>query len=291
MITNKLRLPQPIVDAIMNDSYSKGDADISVTEMLTPPQLVRLRRQHRDEIVEDASDRIWSLLGQAVHTIIERAGLGSLTELTEITLHSEYGGWKIKGTIDHVTLINAELADFKVTTAWKIRAEGPPIEWVQQTNIYRRMLQKEKGITINSIAVIAILRDWSRNEAARRPDYPQAQVVRLEIPLWTAEEADAFILERVRLHQMEIPVPCTDADIWAKPTRWAVVKKGQVRAVKLFDGAEEARDFAITIPGSRVDLRPGEATRCLSWCPVSKWCGQWQADPRRPELALQLFSE
>jgi len=59
-LTNNLRLPDPMVRAVGNDSYTKGDADISVTELLTPPQLRALRIKHHDEIVEDVSDRIWS---------------------------------------------------------------------------------------------------------------------------------------------------------------------------------------------------------------------------------------
>ena len=43
ILTNKHNLPEAIVAAIMNDSYTKGDADISVTELLSPPQLRALR--------------------------------------------------------------------------------------------------------------------------------------------------------------------------------------------------------------------------------------------------------
>ena len=45
-LTNNHNLPEAIVAAIMNDSYTKGDADISVTELLTPPQLRHLKLKH-----------------------------------------------------------------------------------------------------------------------------------------------------------------------------------------------------------------------------------------------------
>ena len=70
--TNRAELPQAIVDAVKNDSYSKGEADISVTELLLLPRLAALREKHANEIVEDESDRIWSLFGQAMHTVLER---------------------------------------------------------------------------------------------------------------------------------------------------------------------------------------------------------------------------
>lgn len=288
-LTNKLRLPEPIVRAVANDSYTKGDADISVTELLLPPQLRRLRLEHADKIEEDVADRIWSLIGQAVHTIIERASEGLPDVLSEEVLYSEYLGWKIKAGYDSVTISNAELNDFKVTTAWKIVDEKVPPEWVAQTNIYRRILEKEKGLVINSIAVLAILRDWSKLEAARNPNYPQVQVVRLDIPLWTAEQTDDFIRDRLRLHQAHIPEPCSESDIWAKPPKWAVIKAGNQRATKVFDIPEDAEAFASSIRGARVEERPGVATRCASYCPVSKFCSQWQADPRRPIPDDSLF--
>ncbi len=280
MLTNRQRLPAPIVAAISNDSYTKGDANISVTELLTPPQVVYLKKKHSEEISEDASDRIWSLIGQAVHTIIERAS-SQVDVLSETTLFTECLGWKVKGTADHVTLTNAELCDFKVTTAYKIKAENIPQEWVQQTNIYRYMLHKERGLLINSIAVIAILRDWSKREARRSPEYPQTQVVRLEVPLWSVEEAEAFLEERVRLHQMEEPPPCTDADTWARPSKWAVMKKGRASAVKLFDNPEEAGEFARQMGSAHsVEYRRGEVPRCQDYCAASQFCEQWRLDPR-----------
>jgi len=288
-LTNKLRLPEPIVRAIANDSYTKGDADISVTELLNPPQLRALRIANADLITEDASDRIWSLLGQSVHTIIERAGSAD-NELSEVTLTTTYEGWKIKGTFDHVSLADAALSDFKVTSAWKVRNGGVPFEWEAQTNIYRRMLQREKNLTINSIAIFAILRDWSKPEAARNPDYPQAQAVRLDVPLWSADKTDAFITERVLLHQAILPAPCSESDIWATPTRYAVVKKGQTRATKLFDHLVDAVDLAESIPGATIMQRPGVARRCQDYCPVSQFCPQWAADPRRPAPSEGLFN-
>lgn len=285
-LTNKLRLPEPIVRAIQNDSYSKYGADISVTELLNPPQLRHLKKLHADELTEDASDRIWSLLGQAVHSIIERSGQGVAEELSEVTLNTEYLGWKVKGTFDHVALGNAEMNDFKVTTVWKVLNNEVPFEWEAQTNIYRRILKKEKGLQINAIAIIAILRDWSKMEASRRSDYPQTQAIRMEVPLWSDERTDAFIEERLRLHQAPVPQPCNDEDIWAKPAKYAVIKKGNVRALKLFEYRDEAEDLAATISGSRVEVRPGVATRCQSYCPVSQFCSQWQQDARRPNPTL-----
>jgi hypothetical protein len=290
-LTNNHNLPEAIVAAIMNDSYTKGDADISVTELLSPPQLRHLKLKHYEELSEDVSDRIWSLLGQSVHTIIERASLALPNILTEVTINSEYGGWKLKGQVDNVVLSDSQLIDFKVTSAWKVKGGVVPPEWEQQTNIYRRLLAKEKGLVIDRMSVIAVLRDWSRNEAGRSPDYPQAQVKMLDVRLWSEEEADAFINQRIAMHQAEVPALCTDEERWSKPEKWAVMKRGNVRAVRLFDNPIDAEHLANTASNLYVEHRPGEAVRCQTWCPVSRWCTQWANDPRnKPSISETLFN-
>ena len=279
-LTNKLRLPDAIVRAIANDSYTKGEADISVTELLSPPQMRRLRRDHADALEEDASDRIYSLLGQSMHTIIERATAGDAAVMAETTVYSEYGGWVVKGQADHLLLATGELLDFKMTSVYKVKSGTVPREWVEQTNIYRRMLQREKGIEIPSLAIIVILRDWSKNKSRQTQDYPQSQVLRMDVPLWTAEQTDAFILERVRLHQAEVPQPCSDYDIWAKPDVYAVMKRGNLRAVRTYDNAFDAELHAGQSSAFYVEHRPGEAVRCQEWCQVAHLCSQWRDDPR-----------
>ena len=72
-ITNNHNLPQSVVSAVSNDPYDRGGSDYTCTELISPVRQVMLRHRHGDEITEDASDRVWSLLGQAVHHILERA--------------------------------------------------------------------------------------------------------------------------------------------------------------------------------------------------------------------------
>lgn len=292
-LTNRMQLPEPIVRAISNDSYTKAGADFSVTELLSPPQIARLRNEHAGEIQEDASERIWSLLGSAVHSIIERAAVDNNDVLSETTLITTLNDKTIKGAFDSLTISKSELNDYKVTTVWKLIGGGCPIEWEQQVNIYRWMLHREKNIDVKQAAVIAILRDWSIREAARRPDYPQAQAMRIEVPFWDLETTEAFVAERLALHTAAEPQPCSDTDIWAKPSKWAVMKKGRASAVKLFDDQHSAGEFASGLAGHTVEYRPGQATRCESYCPVSEFCTQWRLDPRNKgttSVADSLFS-
>ena len=71
-LTNKYRAPDAFVKAIEGDPYTKGDADFSATELLKPPQIVRLYNEHKDTITTDVRDEWWKLLGKGVHTILEQ---------------------------------------------------------------------------------------------------------------------------------------------------------------------------------------------------------------------------
>jgi hypothetical protein len=194
----------------------------------------------------------------------------------------------VKGQVDHVLITEGKLLDFKETTARKLRGGGVPREWVAQTNIYRRMLYREKGIVIGSVAILAFPKDWSKRESKQSQDYPQTAVVQLEVPMWTDEEADAFIEERIRLHQMDEPPPCSEEDVWARPDKYAVMKRGNVKAVRVYGNALDAELHARQSSAFYVEHRQGDAVRCRDWCQVSHLCPQWQSDPRnRPVQSVE----
>ncbi len=68
--------------------------------------------------------------------------------------------------------------------------------------------------------------------------------------------------------------PCTPEEWWERPTRFAVMKRGQKRAVRLYDTREEAEDNA-TKAGLYVEERPGSSVRCESYCRVASFCPQY----------------
>ena len=57
-ITNELGLPEPLVDAVRNDGYTKGNADFSVTGLIGPPYQRKLMGEYGEKITEDVSERI-----------------------------------------------------------------------------------------------------------------------------------------------------------------------------------------------------------------------------------------
>ena len=91
---------QSIVNAIVNDDYSSGKSNYSVTTLLSPPRIRLLKMKHNEELTEDVSDRIWTLLGQSVHTILERANEDKEDMITEKRYFAQLDGVTISGQTD-----------------------------------------------------------------------------------------------------------------------------------------------------------------------------------------------
>ena len=97
-ITNKYNLPDVLLRFARNKNYSKGDAKLSVTELIDSPRVVALKHKHFDEMEQDVSDTVFSLFGTAVHHILDKFSEEDV--ITEQRYFKEINGWKISGAID-----------------------------------------------------------------------------------------------------------------------------------------------------------------------------------------------
>ncbi len=284
-LTNKQNLPQPIVDAIASFTHDRGDAQMSVTELLDPPRKVALTKQHEDELTEDVSDLIYALQGNTIHEILKRAE--KLMPVEE-RLFMEVGGWNISGRFDRLALIDGgngagKLQDWKNGSVYEVM-DGLRAERIQQLNCYTA-LARANGYRIDKLEAVFILRDWSKPRARRESRFPQRQVVVLDVPLWSEEEALAFLKRRVKVHQatgLGSTLPeCTDEERWQDPVKWAVTKRGGKKASRLLDSEDEAKrwiDVGGTV-GAQYDItqRVSESKRCIDYCIVAEFCDQYQA--------------
>jgi hypothetical protein len=271
--TNKFNLPDAIARAVANDPYTNGGADYSVSSLLKPARIVALEKKHWDDLEEDVSDRIWSMFGQAMHVIAERANEKGIAERR---LFIEVDGKKISGGMD---LYHGDgiLTDYKTTSVYKVK-DGVPDEYVKQLNCYAEIL-RQNGHVVKKLEIIAILRDWSKLGALRESDYPQSQVLRLEVPVWESTRALGFIKTRVALHEAaKASLPeCAPEDRWARPDSWAVKKTPDAaRATRVFDNEQEATKMAIQNK-MHLEYRPGESPRCMAYCLVASRCDQFKA--------------
>ena len=282
-LTNKFNIPQTFINVLDRPTYSKGKAHLSVTQLLNSPKIVALTKKFEEEIEQDASDMVWSIFGSAVHNVLEHGK--DENHIVEQRIHKEYEGWNISGAID-LQVINPkgiDVKDYKTTTVWAVMNEK--FEWEVQLNIYAGLVEDVKRIPVTSVGIVAIIRDWNRRESTTREGYPEAPIKELPIRLWSKEERDAFIANRIALHSAcefaietdgELP-DCTSEEMWEKPTVWAVRKIGNKRAHSLYE-TEELATAALADLGDNyeIEVRKGERTRCENFCPVNTWCTQYK---------------
>ena len=232
--TNRLGLPQPIVDAVTLDTYDGPfeEGTFSVTELLSPPRQKQLGRLYGDQLVEDVSDRLWALEGKAIHEVLERAEADGIAEQR---LYREVSpGISLTGKFDRVALIKDSgsyvLQDYKYASVWEVIHDAKP-ERAQQLNMLA-WLARYNSYPVTKLQNVMILRDWSMRMAKNDSNYPQTKVAIIDQPVWSDDAIEEFVLERVDAHisaREKLPL-CSDEERWMKPPVYAVMKNGNKRA-------------------------------------------------------------
>lgn len=286
-------MPETLVRGVIrqNAKYDKGKAERSVTQLIMPPQIDLLRKAHFKEMEKDISEEWFALFGSAVHYILE---LGIDAQQTpEERLFLDVNGWTISGAIDLQTPVDGGvvISDYKVTTAYPLTAnEGEAKkEWEEQVNMQAYLVERVKNVKVVGVEIVAIVRDWERRKAAIELNYPAAPVVKVPVRLWSREEQEAFILNRVMVHQDaemayalgEALPECSPSERWAKGDKWVLMKVGGKRASKTFYSREEAEAYPVEA-GYEMQYRPGKSMRC-DFCGVSQWCDQYNRTEKEEE--------
>lgn len=282
-LTNKFNIPQTFVNVLERPTYSKGKANLSVTQLINSPKIVALTKKHDEQIEQDVADMVWSLFGSAVHNILEHGK--DANHVVEQRIHAELDGWHISGAVDlQVTNEGGiSIKDYKTTSVWAVMNEK--IEWEYQLNIYAWLIEKVKEVPVTDLGIVAILRDWKAREVDTKEGYPEAPIKELPITLWTMAEREEFVKARISSHsecefalETDGDLPdCTPEEMWEKPPVWAIKKTGGKRAHSLYSTAEEANQAIFPLGSAyEIEVRKGERTRCASYCPVSQWCNQYR---------------
>ena len=270
-LTNDFHAPDVFLKAIRGHPYSMGDAHFSVTGLIGPPQVGRLRKQHRNQIVSDVRDEVWKLLGSGVHAVLEGHGDG----LTEQRFFAECDGIKISGAVDHIK--NGQVSDYKVTSVWStLRGVNP--NWEAQLNMYA-WLMRQNDMEAKSLQIVVICRDWMKSRADQ-DNYPSSPIVPISIPMWSNEEQQDFITERIRVHTAENTIECTAEERWARGAYKVVsVDDPRTTAGKRYDTIKDAAAYINKRKTGHfkvVDADDVKYVRCESWCEVADFL--WQGE-------------
>jgi len=281
MITNKLGLPQALVNLAAEDEVSHPirEKSYSVTELLKPTRTIALRRLNPEGVESDVASKIPAMLGTAVHSLLEKtAAEGSWTE-THLSI--KMGEVEITGIIDCIDPQSEEIIDWKTTTVSKIR-RNDFTEWYIQGAAYAYLLWKSEGIRARDIRFVAIVKDWSPSKK-NQPcgpiyewKYQMEDTDYIYIEDWLRGRIDA--IEKA-LATKDLP-ECSHEEMWYSGDQFAVYKNPEnKRAAAVFDTETEAKEYLVTNKLEEkgcIVARSGEKIRCNYYCECKKICELWK---------------
>ena len=142
-VTNKHGVPETLMALAQRQFYSKGKSDYSVTEIISPPRIQRLRAMNYEQMEQDVSDMLWSLLGSALHVVAERSEVEGY--VNEERLYTNVDDVILSGQIDLQRIDGnyVDIIDYKFTSAWSLRQDKE--DWIQQINATLNWEQKLTG--------------------------------------------------------------------------------------------------------------------------------------------------
>ena len=278
-ITNNQFLPHVLYDVLVKDFYNyvPDDNTFSVTELLNPPKITLLRRRHREEIVQDATDLFYRTWGHLMHQWLENFSEGEC--LKEERLKAKLGEYYPTGKPD--LYYDKVVWDYKLTSVWTYIYKSRQLDWEKQLNMYKYLVTKA-DFPVKALKIIAMFRDWSKTRNQNESEYPN-QVEVVNVPMWDTDKIEEYIRQRLQLLvafgdvEDDDILGCTKDERWQDDDKWAVMKKGRKSAVKLFDSEADALIMAQDKGKDHsVVKREGEPKRCIGYCDVSPFCNWYQ---------------
>lgn len=277
-ITNKLGLPEPFVQMCSSD-YVYRPQRYSVTSLLKGIRETILERRHETE--QDVADCIWMLFGTAAHNILE-SQQETESQLKECSVETQIDGITISGRFDLYDAETKTVTDYKTCSVWKV-IFGDYTDWRLQTLMYAYML-KQSGFAVEHGEIVAVMRDHSKRDAKYKENYPPYPVKRItfnfkdedftSIERWLVDKV-AEIKVAESMPDDELPV-CTPDQRFNSGDKYAVMKKGRKRALRVLDDYDQANSWMQNNDGDYIEERKGEDKKCLEYCSVCTFCNYWQ---------------
>jgi hypothetical protein len=286
---------KPLYDAIQmhRGQYSSGGADYSVTTLLDPPRVVFLNKRHLHKVKLYVEDLLHSYNGTGAHDYWEKmlTLIPNTPYECETRLSHTVNNRVVSGAFDCV-YNETVMYDMKNTSVWKMMF-GSKDDWAAQQNIYRWLYWNDRKRLLKELRIVGLFRDWSLRELQRGgPKYPRYPAMEIKLPVWDLDDAFDFMAERVNTmiaHEDtpddELPL-CSYEDMWSEPDKVAVMStRLKSRAVRVLSDMPTAKAFVNkyladknckdSVKTLSYEIRPATRKRCEDWCPVNKYCNQY----------------
>jgi len=312
--TNKNNVSLALAVFLMYDNYEYDERSnsISATGLIKPLRQLVLSKQNPALLkTVDIADLVATRMGSAIHKGCEDAWTdpenvknalkvlgasedaidnirinppyikpGETPVYVEQRAEKEIIDFVISGKYDLV--LDGTLNDYKSTSVWTYIFDSNVDNYIKQGSIYK-WLSPDK-ITSDYININYIFTDWSGAKAREKKDYPQQRVLTKQYPLWSVEETENWIKNKVEALNNLWNTPqeglpeCTEEELWATETKYKHYKdSNSTRATNVgtHTSMDDALKFQAQKGGGIIKTIPGEVKHCR-YCPIQPICTQSQ---------------
>jgi len=174
----------------------------SVTSLGGSAYRYKLARLHDDELEEDVLDVFFAFRGQMMHKALEDVSLQNV--IPELSLGLELDGVWLSGRID--TILPGVIEDYKMRTveAMWFHSDDDVQELARQLNPYNYMLFKTFGLFMPRLVGHILFMNWVGSRAKYEKGYPNKPHFEINVPVWTIEQTEEYLRERIRLFLLPI---------------------------------------------------------------------------------------
>ncbi len=307
IITNQHNLPEAYYKnciRLFGKHPKMAENEFSATELLKGTKEIVLMRRYGDAIEVDCMDLFFAIDGLSFHSLME--GDEKDNELSEGRLEASFElsdgtTFNVSGGFDLWNEAERLVTDYKNSKMYSVQKalDGSDLKWRNQLRIYWLLLNKA-GFPTKYGKIVASMKDWSKNMANRKADYPKNPIATINYEFNAVDdyvEATQQITEKLEeIHRYwnepddKIP-ECTSDERWEADEKWAVMKQGRKTAIKLFDTQEGAENYVESSRFSEekdadklyVEHRPGVPTKCINYCYCNKQCSFYRSYMRNLE--------
>jgi len=234
--------PLPLLHAYADQRELK-DGVFSTTEILSPPQVGRLRRTKSYFI--KPRQRTFATFGTGWHMVPEsymKFCPASHKSEDDLFFSADMGnGITLTGKPDYYDADEKVLYDYKTMKVYSVKkikcGDWKSTTYGQQVNIYRHYRVPEA----TKIRISAVVKDHSR-AVALKENIGEDEMI--DVPIMSGGEIIRLVKERLALHTAETVRECTQDELW-------------------FPQNPRSPDY-------------GKPLRCLEYCEVSGICPQYR---------------
>jgi len=269
--TNRHHLPDYLVSYLQR-FYKPEPYRIGVTSLIDEPLQRILLMKHWDELVVDVMDFFNTIKGHGTHSLFQ-------DKLPKIEI--EQNGFTIVGEADKI--FNDNLIDIKVTSVWTLIYKSRLEDYAKQLNCYDWLNVKKYNRPFSKLFIDMFLDDWKVSKTKQRgnSDYPETPFKRIEIPKWSFEQQEQFVKQQLEKHKLALdnPQECSPEGKWQRSETFAVMKKGNKRAIRVFETKKEAENYHKS-KDNYIEIRKGECVRCDSYCILNQVCPYYKGNKK-----------